>query len=928
VTKYVTYNKIIITSVQPSIGNMASLATTRPTVGIIGGGIAGLSCARTLEKHGYKCQIFDTGSRGVGGRASSRGIVDHAVQFIAVKKQQQQQTKTAAPFRAQLKTWQSAGVVQQWDSSRIIGSSPTTTDYYIGSRTHGMSSIPTFLSDSLNSSPITNCWVSPSNGLRKKDKSWEIYSKGKQVGRFDAVVIAHNGKCAERLTSKIPAKRINQLLKVKFDDRPTKNKMTLNSIYSLIVEIQQGVLRDDIDGMFCSTKSDILDFVVCQTRKYATPTPKKETETETKANAETETETETETWTLLSNATYAKKNKQPQEFLEGTKKTHDVIQCMFKEMLRLLGNNEKKSQRNQKDIAKNIVSTKLQLWGAGVPLNVWCAKDNSDFLWDHEHQIGVVGDWLKAPSIAGAFESGLAFGNFFHQQERETMSRGLVGKFQANNSVGGGDDGCSALVGGGGGGDSRISGSKISGSGSGRGGSGRGGSGDGSGSISGSISGSVNQHNTNVSIKSHPRVLIVGAGLVGALTAHELRKRNPNTHMTVIEMARGAGGRASTTRWGNPIDVRANTGAQYLSTSSANGLSAALMQSAVDAGLLVKANDDEVALHSRCFSTTDDKVDFVATKGTSEVIKFFLSSADIVHYGTRVRSLEQNSQGGWTVTSKQKGRGPKKRTPPQSPQPSASASDFDSVVLAMPPNDAMRILSGETLKQCRRLTKQVQWHSRFSIALWWKPEDHTLASEFITAAALSHNNSAVDGRKILDTVVMQHSHDDDDGGGIAVVIQSTSKFWSRHRNTNAGGGKGGGIQSGGGASSGRFEQVTGHGRGAVRDEMLAALQRLVPTQEMPLPANLKMLNWKTSQVKMNIKAVNSENKKNCIIFGMQYPGLILAGDWASGESSFEGCVDSARAAVDACCIDSSDSRENRARKRKSGGRRKRKPKGK
>ena len=38
------------------------LASSRPSVGIIGGGISGLSTALSLERLGITCTVFDTGS--------------------------------------------------------------------------------------------------------------------------------------------------------------------------------------------------------------------------------------------------------------------------------------------------------------------------------------------------------------------------------------------------------------------------------------------------------------------------------------------------------------------------------------------------------------------------------------------------------------------------------------------------------------------------------------------------------------------------------------------------------------------------------------------------------------------------------------------------------------------------------------------------
>ena len=54
-------------------------------VGVIGGGLSGLSCASRLQELGVAVTLYDTGKRGPGGRASSRlwrnAPVDHAAQF-------------------------------------------------------------------------------------------------------------------------------------------------------------------------------------------------------------------------------------------------------------------------------------------------------------------------------------------------------------------------------------------------------------------------------------------------------------------------------------------------------------------------------------------------------------------------------------------------------------------------------------------------------------------------------------------------------------------------------------------------------------------------------------------------------------------------------------------------------------------------------
>ena len=78
---------------------------------------------------------------------------------------------------------------------------------------------------------------------------------------------------------------------------------------------------------------------------------------------------------------------------------------------------------------------------------------------------------------------------------------------------------------------------------------------------------------------SESRVLVVGTGCTGSLACYHLRAqaraRQLPVRIEVADMARGPGGRMSTTRFG-PDNVRANTGAQYLSSASA--ATAALLQ--------------------------------------------------------------------------------------------------------------------------------------------------------------------------------------------------------------------------------------------------------------------------------------------------------------------------------------------------------------
>ena len=61
---------------------------TTQHIAIIGAGMAGVTCARTLRQAGHKVTIFEK-SRGLGGRMATRasafGSFDHGAQYFTVR---------------------------------------------------------------------------------------------------------------------------------------------------------------------------------------------------------------------------------------------------------------------------------------------------------------------------------------------------------------------------------------------------------------------------------------------------------------------------------------------------------------------------------------------------------------------------------------------------------------------------------------------------------------------------------------------------------------------------------------------------------------------------------------------------------------------------------------------------------------------------
>ncbi|XP_064975746.1 uncharacterized protein LOC135618631 isoform X2 [Musa acuminata AAA Group] len=348
-----------------------------PAVAIIGGGVAGLVCALTLEERGIRSTVFDTGMHGLGGRMATRiidsrtCIFDHAAQFFTV---------SDLRFQKLVDRWLEKGLVREWKGLLVeleagghASPVPYSASRYVGMK--GMRSLMDSIisqviccyTQSRMANIVRPCWISklePFNG------TWRLAEQEKPHGQFDAVVIAHNGKCANRLLSSSGLPQLTKQMKT----------LELSSIWALLAAFEDPLpisQNRDFEGAFVKGV-DSLSWMSNNTSKLfplESDLP--------------------QCWTFFSTAAYGKRNKVPQENIPSAtaEKVKDDILEGVESALGL-----------SKGSLQKPFYTRVQLWGAALPTN----SPEIPCIFDPNGRAGICGDWLLGSSVEAAALSGMS----------------------------------------------------------------------------------------------------------------------------------------------------------------------------------------------------------------------------------------------------------------------------------------------------------------------------------------------------------------------------------------------------------------------------------------------------------------------------------------------------------------------------------------
>jgi hypothetical protein len=319
---------------------------SEPTIAVIGAGISGLTCARTLADHGLPVTVFEK-SRGVGGRMATRrsdngAAFDHGAQYFTVRDER---------FQNGVDSWQRAGLVQRW-TGRIVSLHNQNTEQDKSATARfvacpGMNAICRHLAENLD--VRTNTRVAPPTRCQGK---WLVSDEaGNELGRYDVVIVS------------APGPQAGELLQGSPDLASRASSVGIAGCWALFVQLP-GRIAVDYDGAF--VQDSALSWIARNSSKPGR-------------------NPDLETWVLHASA--------------------DWTQCHLEEPSEAIQERLLDAFWDATGVRAMIPSSRVaHRWRYALPTEPLPDR----CLFDGDMNIGACGDWCSGPRVEGAFLSGAA----------------------------------------------------------------------------------------------------------------------------------------------------------------------------------------------------------------------------------------------------------------------------------------------------------------------------------------------------------------------------------------------------------------------------------------------------------------------------------------------------------------------------------------
>jgi len=317
-----------------------------PTVAVIGAGISGLICARTLVDHGLSVKLFEK-SNGLGGRMATRrtdqGIsFDHGAQYF---------TARDSRFQHSVDSWVHDGIVKSWNGRIVtlvdgsIREDKSNTQRYVASP--GMNGIGKHLASDLDVNLQTT--VAP---LQRVGNKWQLVSDdGRQLGDFDVVAVATPAPQAATLMQAVPQLAMYA------------ERVVMRGCWCVMLSTTEP-LQLDFDGAFISQSP--LTWIARDSSKP-------------------DRAHDCQTWVLHASPDWTESH------IEASK--DDVERQLIQEFWRATGH-----------VPTPLHMSMSHRWRYATPVQ----SLTENCLFEPKTLIGACGDWCAGPRVEGAFLSGVA----------------------------------------------------------------------------------------------------------------------------------------------------------------------------------------------------------------------------------------------------------------------------------------------------------------------------------------------------------------------------------------------------------------------------------------------------------------------------------------------------------------------------------------